>query len=571
MSRSKKINNRLNKLFDEIKHTEEDVAEPETKPISRPAPVLPVKKSETPKKPAPPKPAVAVTKAEPKQPRPKVAFVEHVSTGSAGSIAIPFQTGDDWSLIELEPDTVRSWSDDEQSLIRQVADQLGLALNNARLFEENRKSAQLMASVAEIATRISSVLDLQTLLETAVHLTQQRFGLYHAHIFLTSDDGKTLAVKACGWNETQAHQKGLDDTREIDINTPVSIVARTARTKMPVVLNDVHSDPSWLPNPLLPDVQSEMAVAIISGEKVLGVLNVHSEETNHFTDADLATMTTLAAQIGSAIQNALLFSETQRYANEMALLNAVVTEASSTLDLRKALTGIIKQMAQALSLNDASIGLIDSKGMASIVAELYAAEDGKSRLNTSPSPVDDYLKKALDSGQPLTLTDVPHLDLPADVKRAATARGTQTLTFIPLTAQDKVFGFASLHLAEAGRELNRDEMRLATAILTQVSIVVQNAQLFEQTRARARREQLLREITARVRGSTDPDSIMRTAVREIGQAFGVKSFIRMGHADELQKAPEENTTAASPTPGEEPSRSNGSKTDLQSQKTEGDQ
>jgi PAS domain S-box-containing protein len=475
MSRNKKIRNQLNKLFDGIKLTEEIEGEPESGQ-TKPAPVLPIQQSERPKRPI----HTGSLSSSLTEPRQKVVIVAPTSTESGNFISVPFQAGDIWNTIQLEQDNSRRWNDNEQNLVRQVADQLGLALNNARLFEETKKSAQLMAAVAEIATRISTVLDLQTLLETAVNLTQQHFGLYHAHIFLMDKDNKTLALKACGWKDSQGHQ-GLDDMRVIDIDTPISIVARTARTRMPVVLNDVHADPNWLPNLMLPDTQSEMAVAVVSGEKVLGVLSVHSDELNHFTNADLAIMTTLAAQMGSAIQNALLFSETERYANEMTLLNTVVTQAASTLDLRKSLTGIITQMVKALSLSDAGVTLVNPKGMLEVVATLHSQGEKPRELGAEPTPINPIFENMLASGQPLIWTNVPEMNLPPDIKRIIDVSKTQAITFIPLMAQDKAFGFASLHISEPGREFSADEMRLATAILTQVSIVVQNAKLFEQT------------------------------------------------------------------------------------------
>src|SRR5688572_19089677 len=351
MSSNKKIDNRLNKLFDEIKNTEEERTPSDNKP-AKSAPVLPVE---------PPKERAQSRSLSPAllEARRKAITIEPGPGGPGSVVAIPFQAGDNWSMIQLEQDSHHRWNDDEQNLVRQVADQLGLALNNAHLFEETRKSAQQMTAVAEIATRISTILELQTLMESAVHLTQQRFGLYHAHLFMKQADNKTYSVQACGWNETEtrAGMVPVHDNK-ISIDAPVSIVARAARTKIAVIANDVHSDPTWLANASLPDVQSEMAIPIIAAEQVLGVLNVHSNELNHFTDADLAIMTTLAAQIGSAVQNALLFNDTQRYAEETALINTIVSEAASTLDLQKSLNSIVIQVAKALSLADVTVAFV---------------------------------------------------------------------------------------------------------------------------------------------------------------------------------------------------------------------
>ena len=65
-------------------------------------------------------------------------------------------------------------------------------------------------------------------------------------------------------------------------------------------------------------------------------------------------------------------------------------------------------------------------------------------------------------------------------------------------------------------------------IASQVAIAMENARLFKDAQARARREKILREITARIRATNDPEMIAKAAVRELGQALGVPTFIRLG-------------------------------------------
>ena len=85
---------------------------------------------------------------------------------------------------------------------------------------------------------------------------------------------------------------------------------------------------------------------------------------------------------------------------------------------------------------------------------------------------------------------------------------------------------------------DRNTLPLLQAIGYQLGFAIENARLFEQTQRAAKYEQTLREITSRVRSSTDPDAIMRTAVRELGLALGRKTFIRLGDADQLGKSPQ---------------------------------
>jgi GAF domain-containing protein len=87
------------------------------------------------------------------------------------------------------------------------------------------------------------------------------------------------------------------------------------------------------------------------------------------------------------------------------------------------------------------------------------------------------------------------------------------------------------------RDFLDEESALLGDIVRRVSGYIENRRLFEQARARARREQVLREITARVRGYTDPDAIVRTAVRELGTALGRPTFVRLGSVEQLSQTP----------------------------------
>jgi GAF domain-containing protein len=80
-----------------------------------------------------------------------------------------------------------------------------------------------------------------------------------------------------------------------------------------------------------------------------------------------------------------------------------------------------------------------------------------------------------------------------------------------------------------------------------VAVALQNARSYEQTQTRARHEQILRQITARVRGSTNPDAIVRAAVRELGTALDRPTFVRLGKTDQLRQPKTEREAPLVPT------------------------
>jgi diguanylate cyclase (GGDEF)-like protein len=176
------------------------------------------------------------------------------------------------------------------------------------------KRAQQLATVTDVSAAISANLEQEQLLQSVVDLSKDRFELYHAHIYLLDETDDTLFLTV-GAGDV-GRQMVLEGWR-IFLAQERSLVARAARERIGVIANDVRQDAGFLPHPLLPGTRAEMAVPIIVGGSLFGVLDVQANDANHFTEEDVRTMTTLAAQIAVAVQNARLFSEHKQVEDEL--------------------------------------------------------------------------------------------------------------------------------------------------------------------------------------------------------------------------------------------------------------
>jgi GAF domain-containing protein len=175
--------------------------------------------------------------------------------------------------------------------------------------------------VAEISTIIASTLDMDQLLDAVTDLTKERFGLYHAHVYLLDDAGEHLNLAA---GSGDVGRTMVQEGRSIGIKQQ-SLVAQAARQRQGVIVNDVRQNPDFLPHPLLPDTRAEMAVPLIVGDKIWGVLDVQSAEAGYFTEDDLRIQSTLAAQIAVALQNADSFTRSEKARQEMDMLTRQLT------------------------------------------------------------------------------------------------------------------------------------------------------------------------------------------------------------------------------------------------------
>lgn len=263
-------------------------------------------------------------------------------------IAVPIMAGEQvLGVLDVQNDVANSLTQQDADLIRAVADQVGVALQNIRSAESVAKRAAELQTVAAISTAISTIQDSQKMLETMVHLTQRRFGLYHAHVFLYEEKAEQLVITACGYKEGDEHE-GTHGTTSIPLSQEQSLVARAARTREPVIVNNVRSDPGWLPNPLLPDTAAELAVPMIVGDKLLGVLDVQAERVDAFTQEDASIQTTLASQVAIALQNSQSFAKARRQAERESTLNLISQRIQNTTSIEEALQITAREIGHAL-------------------------------------------------------------------------------------------------------------------------------------------------------------------------------------------------------------------------------
>ena len=239
-------------------------------------------------------------------------------------------------------------------LANEVAERLSQHIESLRLLEETQlgqmelnKRARQLAAVSQISTVSSRELDIQKMLKSVVQMTQRQFELYHAHVFTFNEETQQLEIVACGWKEGDEHE-GTHGTTTIHFNEEKSLVARAARTREAVVVNDVRSDPGWLPNSLLPDTASELAMPLVIGDKVLGVLDVQSDRLNAFSDEDVSIQSTLASQVATALQNARSFARAQRQAERESMLNAISQKIQSATSVEAVLQIAARELGHAL-------------------------------------------------------------------------------------------------------------------------------------------------------------------------------------------------------------------------------
>jgi PAS domain S-box-containing protein len=343
--------------------------------------------------------------------------------------------------------------------------------------EERTKA---LSTVAEVGARASTILETDKLLQSIVDLSKERFGFYHAHIYLLNEAGNLL-ILASGAGEVGRQM--VAEGRTIPLDREQSLVARAARQKKGVTVNDVTAAPDFLPNPLLPSTRSELAVPMIVGEQVIGVFDVQSEVVGRFTDADISIQTTLASQIASAMQNARLYTQAETTRQEAQSLVDYAAEGIAVLDLTTGLFTSANENAEKLyGLSHAELMKV---GPAQMSPPLQP--DGQ-----------DSTQAALDK-----------------ISEAMQGK-TQVFDWIHRNAQGLDFP-CEIRLVRMPGEHPR--------VRVSVTDITERKRLQDVMAQRARQQEAINSITQRIQAATTIEEALQVAARELGQALGKRQTL----------------------------------------------
>ena len=138
------------------------------------------------------------------------------------------------------------------------------------------------------------------------------------------------------------------ETRSLPLNREQSLVARAARERKGVTVNDVTLSPDFLPNPLLPDTRAELAVPMLVGQTLIGVFDIQSDVAGRFTETDVNIQTTLAAQLASSVQNARSFERSRSQVEFETLVNTINQKIQRTDSVEETLQTAIRELGTAI-------------------------------------------------------------------------------------------------------------------------------------------------------------------------------------------------------------------------------
>jgi len=373
-------------------------------------------------------------------------------------------------------------SDQDLRVFQAFAEQASLSLEATRLVKQIERRARQLQTSAEVSQQAGQILDMDILLPQVVDLIREQFGYDHVQIFMMDNRNEYAELRA----STGEPGRQLLDIKHKLARGSGSVIGQVTQTGQPsIALDTADANVVHKPNPYLPLTRSEMALPIIIKGRVVGALDVQSNQPNAFSDEDIQALTTLAGQIATAIDNTNLYEDAARRANDMSFLFDITTSAAATETLEESLQTITMRVQEAINLLSAVIyipqTLVDLQGNESRVIVPAAAAGIEQPLSEiTDVSLDDAENLVGLVGSTLQPQIIPNVQ--REMRYMPVSSVAESAAIVPISSGSELVGVFVAERDEPDA-FNMDFLQLLQTLAGSLAAIIQNRTLVDQLQA----------------------------------------------------------------------------------------
>jgi PAS domain S-box-containing protein len=436
--------------------------------------------------------------------RPLRQLREGASRLANGQLAhrIEIHSGDDLERLAREFNTMA------ESLQRNQEQLAAFAQDKARQAEQAQNRLRELTLITDISRTISSSLDLDATLNAILASVRDVVPYDLAEICLWEPDTRVLRTRAQGadpkYSAYTASAGGGVYTLED------GFTGWLARQGEPLLIEDVQTETRVRPrvDRLEFPIRAYAGVPLMIREDLVGTLELASYQPGAFTPAHITTLQAVASQAAIAIQNARLFEETHRRAEEMTALHESAVEITGQLEPERALNAIVEHATDMLRGQGGALYRVDNEKQTLSLLVSYRLRRDLTRIN--PRFGEGVSGQVAQKRQPLIVNDYLHWEgrITPDTDVPFTA-----VIGVPLIWQDELVGVLNVLSDAELRRFDENDIRLLTLFASQAAVALQNANLYEQIMRRVEETAALRETAIDIASELEPDRLLETIVR----------------------------------------------------------
>jgi GAF domain-containing protein/anti-sigma regulatory factor (Ser/Thr protein kinase) len=411
-------------------------------------------------------------------------------------------------VLYVNDNSVRQFAEEELSLLRALADQAAIAVENARLFDEAKKRAEGIAFANRLGRALSATRDIEEIPRLLVKGTLKAFNAEAGSLALINAETQEIEFQfALDYKGTRTFEvmKGF----KMPLNKGIAGTVVQSRTA--VISNNVRDDSRWdreVDGVTGFTTKSILAVPLVYSDRAIGVIEIlNKRDGSLFLEREKDVLTTLALSAAIAIENARLYEQRAKDIVALGEVNAAITTGS-----RENISALIARKAKELTQADyGGLWLVDENRL--VLGSMYGASPLEApELLVDGKSINGWVAK---TGKPYKCFNVntdPHYRI--------WRREIQSSAAVPLKLRGKVIGTLSVESARP-KAFSDYQLKLLQSLADQAAIAIENARLFKETDERATQLEQLQGITRAISAeSTDVEKVLHLIVARLSGMFG---------------------------------------------------
>jgi sigma-B regulation protein RsbU (phosphoserine phosphatase) len=402
------------------------------------------------------------------------------------------------------------FSREELNLFQGLAQMVGVSLLTSHRSEVEQFRLRQLNLVREVSTQIANVLDVNELATRVTKLIQKTFNYYYVAIFTLEFNSNALRFRSSAGAPRKGKKKAVI---ALEVEIGQGLVGEAALNGQQIVCDDVRVDKRYRFIDSLPETQSEVVIPLKIEDRVLGVLDLQSNQLKAFHPNDILVLQALADNIARAVDGARLYSDLRRRADQLMLVSEVSKSVSSTLDLSTIMRDAANLIHEKFLYSHVSLFTVHPNRR--IIA--YEAVSGKRSkklegLTISLDSARGIIVWAARLGQTILVNDVTTDD--RYVPSPLPPKNTRSELCVPLIFDDKVVGLLDIQ-SDKLNAFTEDDQKMFEAVADTMAAAIRNADLYSSEQWRRQVSDSLREVAGLVSDNVGVDEVLETILSEL--------------------------------------------------------
>ncbi len=427
-------------------------------------------------------------------------------------LCVPLRLGDRvLGVIDLQSKQANAYTKEDVDLLSAVAGEASVAIENARLYQEQKRGVEDLSTLLETSRAVTSTLAPKSVLEIVGKKAKEVFRADSATIHLVDRKAKTLKPVVMFGDYADG---GPAPSLQFEEGVPGWV----ASTGVGEIVNQAERDPRMKDLPSAPaGPQALLSVPIVSKEEVTGVITLGRRGEDSFGEEDLRLLTTLSGYASTAIETGRLFEESRKKLSQLSALYEASRVLTTSLDVAKILNAVVREAMKLMDTQTASIMLFNendelvfriAKGLSPGQIESY----GQRPLTKS-----DGLARRMVEGKTPLLADA--LDQVPGLTETLLRKDTKSFYSFPLMAKGSVIGVLNVSSPRPHR-ITQDEIEVFTSLANQAAVALENAQLYARAATQMKEASAIRDMGLAIGSVLHPRELLARASSTIRDSVG---------------------------------------------------